>query len=158
MSTQPRNKILIIIIAILLVANIILLSFLFAGKLEKRPERKSQMGAYLKNEIGFSDQQMVQFDSVKARHRRQVKVLFDSIRIKKDAAFRAIGASAFSDSTIGNAASFSAEKQQDLELMMLQHLKEIRMICTPQQRQQFDTGFYKVMMRNKTDDKDKDDK
>lgn len=155
MNTQPRNKVLIILIGILLAANIILLSLFLLEKPEKKPERRSQMGLYLTKEIGFSGQQMVQFDTIKAQHRRQVKLLFDSMRIRKEAAFRSIGANKFSDSSILNAATYSAAQQQQLELMMLKHIRDIREICTPAQRLQFDTGFYKVMTRNRGDDKDK---
>jgi len=155
MNTQPRNKVLIILIGILLAANIILLSLFLLEKPEKKPERRSQMGLYLTKEIGFTTQQMVQFDSIKAQHRRQVKQLFDSMRVKKESAFKAIGTNGFSDSSILSAATYSAAQQQQLELMMLEHIRDIRGICTPKQRLQFDTGFYKVMTRNRGDDKDK---
>jgi Spy/CpxP family protein refolding chaperone len=158
MSTQPRNKILIILIGILLATNIILVSLFLLDRTEKKQERRSPMGQYLAKEVGFTDKQMVQFDTIKAQHRRQVKELFDDIRNRREASFKAIGANGFGDSAILNAATFSASQQQQLEVMMLKHIKDIRNICTPAQQKQFDTGFYKVMTRPRNDDKKDKDK
>lgn len=151
MNTQPKSKILIILIAILLITNISLLVIFLNQKPEKRFDRKSMMGAYLKNEIGFSPEQMVDFDSIRAQHRRQVKSLFDGVRGTKIATFKALGNNAFSDSAIQNAAAESAKQQEDLERTMLKHLKDIRNICTPSQQLVFDTGFYKIMQKGRVD-------
>lgn len=151
MNKQPGNKILIIVIGILLATNIVLLCLFLFNKPEKKPDRKAVMGAYLKSEIGFSDQQMVQFDTIKAQHRRQVKALFEEIKARKGNSFKALVAENFSDSAIIRAAADAAQKQQGVELVMLRHLKDIRNLCTAEQQKKFDTGFYKVMMRPRED-------
>jgi len=149
MNTQSKNKTWLIVIGMLLMANVVL----FATYLLKRPqgrkpaERGRAMSNYLKNELGFSDAQMSAFDSIKNQHKQQAKQAFDAMRTSKVQALKDLGAASFSDSAIAKAAAFSASQQQEMEMHMLQHLKEIRGICTPEQRQKFDTGFYKVMAR-----------
>ncbi len=138
------------IIGILLIANIVLLSVFLSDKPDgKKGEHKNQMTDFLQKEIRFNDEQMAEFEFIKSDHRSQVKELFDKMRSNKEQAFKELGTKSFSDSAIINAATYSAMQQKDLEIQMLKHLKDIRNICTPQQRAKFDTGFYKVMNRGR---------
>ena len=150
MNTQSKSKIVIIVIGSLLAANIILLSVFLINKQDgKRSDRKSPMSAYLQNEIGFSDEQMAEFETIKIEHRSQVKELFDKIRNNKELAFKELGTKSFSDSAIINAATYAATQQKELEINMLKHIKDIRNICTPPQKAKFDNGFYKIMNRGR---------
>ncbi|MEO7046224.1 MAG: hypothetical protein ABI091_13020 [Ferruginibacter sp.] len=150
MNKETNRKGLMIAMGILLIANIILLAFfLFNTPGSKRPDRISPMTTYLQNEIGFSKNQMAEFDSIKADHRNQVKGLFDKMRVNKEEKFKELGSRGFSDSAITDAATYSAIQQKDLEISMLKHLKTIRDICTPAQKVKFDTGFYKIMSRGR---------
>ncbi len=146
-SENSSNRIFIIVIALLLVANIATLAMLASKKTLVPEERKSYMRAYLKNEVGFSDKQLQDFDTIKTAHRIEVKSIYEQIRNHRQTNLIAIGTSAFSDSSINMAAVSAAEEQKILELNLLLHIKDIRDLCTPAQRVVFDTGFYKVMAR-----------
>lgn len=147
-TENPSNKIFIIVIALLLVANIGTLTLLLTtNKKNDYDDRRNSMRNYLKKEIGFSDVQLNAFDTVKSDHRAKVKPMFDEMRTRKQLNLKNIGTQNFSDSSIINAAAYAATQQQNLELIMLNNLKEIRNLCTPAQRAVFDTGFYKIMNR-----------
>ena len=152
MRTENRsNKIFIIVIALLLIANIVTLTLLLGNNKYDHDDRRNSMRNYLKNEIGFSVAQLNFFDSVKARQRLEVKPMFDEMRTGKQLNLKSIGVENFSDSSIANATEYAATQQKMLEIKMLNHLKEIRDLCTPQQRALFDAGFYKVMSRPNND-------
>ncbi len=159
MRTENRsNKIFIIVIALLLVANIGTLTLLLTtDKKGGYDDRKNSMRSYLKTEIGFSDAQLVAFDTLKSNHRAEVRPMFDEMRRRKQLNLRQIGAQSFSDSSIVMAANYASAQQEILEIKMLTQLKGIRNLCTPQQRAIFDTGFYKIMSRsnNETQKKSK---
>ena len=144
---NPSNKIFIIVIALLLIANIVTLTLLLGNKKNGYDDRRNSMRNYLKNEIGFSAAQLNFFDSVKTRQRAEVKPMFDEMRTGKQLNLKSIGVENFSDSSIANASEYAATQQKMMEMTMLNHLKEIRNLCDPQQRTIFDTGFYKVMSR-----------
>ncbi len=157
-TENPSNKIFIIVIALLLIANIGTLTLLLtADKKNDYDDRKTSMRNYLKNEIGFSDAQLIAFDTVKSQHRAEVKPMFEEMRTRKQLNLRNIGAQNFSDGSIIMAADYAAAQQEKLEMKMLSQLKIIRNLCTPQQRTIFDTGFYKIMSRpnNETQKKEK---
>ena len=155
-AENPSNKIFIIVIALLLIANIGTLTLLLTtDKKTDYGDRKNSMRNYLKNEIGFSDAQLVAFDTVNSKHRAEVKPMFDEMRTHKKLNLKNIGAQNFSDSSMIVAADYATVQQEKLEIKMLSQLKVIRNLCTPQQRAIFDTGFYKTMSRPITDSKNK---
>ncbi len=157
-TENPSNKIFIIVITLLFIANIGTLTLLLStDKKTDYDDRRNSMRNYLKNEIGFSDAQLNAFDTVKSNHRAEVKPMFDEMRTRKQLNLRNIGAQNFSDSSIIIAADYAAAQQEKLEMKMLSQLKVIRNLCTLQQRAIFDTGFYKMMSRpnNETQKKEK---
>lgn len=155
-AENSSNKILIIVIALLLIANVVTLTMLFTGKKPDNDDRKNSMRNYLKNEVGFSAAQLVAFDTVKSRQRAQAKKMYDEIRQRKQNNLKNIGTNNFNDTAIKNAALYAASQQENMEINMLQHLKDIRNLCTPPQRAIFDTGFYKIMVRPNSDTKKKE--
>jgi Spy/CpxP family protein refolding chaperone len=148
MNNTNANRRWLMILGILLLANLAVLAyFIIQRKSGGHSDRRGQMSAYLKKEIGFSDAQMAHYETIKARQRAESKAMFDSIRDAKTETFRMLGAQGFSDSSIAAIAKASAAKQQNMETIMLMHLREIREICTPEQRKRFDTSYYRVLAR-----------
>lgn len=148
---QNRSKVLITIIGILLVANIALVSFfLFKNdgiKYEKRSDRITMITNFLKKEIGFSADQLQQYDTLSNKHRENMKAMFDSLRSSKGKQFKQLTAGDFSDSVINRVADQSALSQKLMELHMFNHLKSIRNLCTPSQLPKFDSLFVKILNR-----------
>lgn len=151
MNTQPKNKILIIIIGILLIANIISLSLLLVNKKEYsktgRTDKKAQVTAFLKKEVGFTPDQLVHYDTLSKEHRSKMKSIFEDMSAGRENIFRQLALQQFSDSAMGIAANAIANQQKGFEIIMLHHLKDIRNICTPVQQPVFDKGFYKIIVK-----------
>lgn len=152
---SASNKIFIIVIALLLLANVGTLTMLLTNTKSDTDDHKNGMRNYLKTEVGFSDAQLNAFDKIKSNHRAAVRVMFDEMRLRKQQNLKNIGSENFSDSSLIEAAEYAATQQQKLELKMLNQLKEIRDLCTATQRANFDTGFYKIMSRFVPDTKKK---
>lgn len=151
MSITSKNKVLLAAVIILLITNIAMLVFFLSKSPEKKgyAAREAMMSEFLKEDVGFSAQQMQQYDTLSKAHRTTVKALFDEVRNSKAALFKELGATAFSDSVMNIAVNSSVEKQKGIELSMLQHFVAIRKICTPQQQGKFDSLFYKVFTKKK---------
>lgn len=159
MITRPnRSKFLLLIIAVLLLANIGGLYFFFQNKAYKHEDkppvdRKEIMVKYLKEELKFDAAQMKNFDSLSASHKQLTEPLFESLRQEKERRLRFLADNNYSDSALLQAVNRSAERQKQLDLTMLQHIRNVRALCNEQQKQSFDTGFYKMMRRNRPDKK-----
>ena len=150
-NKQNRSKVFLVIIAILLVANIAMVSFFLlkkdADKRDKKPEWKTVISGFLKNEIGFDTVQLKQYDSLSDRHRDNIKKLMDSLRNTKEKQFKELASVNFSDSAMNIIADRSAATQKTMELNMFNHLRNIRLLCKPDQLPKFDSLFGKVLNR-----------
>lgn len=151
MNEQPKSKVLIIIIGVLLAANVIMLAFFLmndrkALKKEKT-DRNVFVSNYLKKEVGFDTHQLADYDSLSKKHREQLKATFSRLNEERKKTFQKLAATSFSDIAIDSAAMEIHERQRVLELSMLKHLRDIRKLCTPEQLPRFDTGFYKIFGR-----------
>jgi len=158
MINRPKNtKALLVIIIVLVAANIAGLAFFLmnkpSGHRDSSTERKNAMVGYLKNDIGFTPQQLVAYDSLIVRHRREIHSMFDVMRKEKEKRLRYISQFEFADTAIATAVAKTISKQQLLETKMLLHLKDIRNICNEEQRVKFDTSIYKVFSRKNNGDK-----
>ncbi len=135
----------------MLVSNIALVSFFLLKKdnssHEKRPDKKAMISAFLKSEIGFDTVQLLQYDTLSNRHKENMKKMIDSLRTPKDQQFKELAAANFSDSAMNSLAEQSATVQKTMELRMFNHLRKIRLLCTPEQLPKFDSLFGKVFNR-----------
>lgn len=153
MIYRPKSsKALIILVSVLLLANVGGIMFFLLNKpAEGKPgpgnERKNAMQAYLKSELGFSDVQMVAYDSLSARHRRYMSTVFDTMRREKERRLKYILENNFADTAVATAVAKTSVRQQQLEIKMLTHLREVRALCTPGQQAKFDTSIYKVFAK-----------
>jgi hypothetical protein len=158
-NKQNRSKVFLAIIGILLVANIALVSFFLikkdGPKREKKPEWKTIISGFLKNEIGFDTVQLNKYYSLSDRHKENMKKMMDSLRTPKDKQFDELAAANFSDSAMNTMAGQSATAQKAMELQMFNHLKNIRLLCTPAQLPKFDSLFGKVFSKKGGDGKKK---
>ena len=161
MIDRPKNsKALLILISVLLLANLVGLIFFLTNKpgrerMSSSSERKNAMIGYLKNDIGFSAAQLVAYDSLSARHRRHISPMFDGMKKEKEKRLRYVAQYGFADTAIATAVNITAAKQQVLETQMILHLKDVRNICTDEQKIKFDSSIYKIFGRKGNGDKKK---
>lgn len=154
---QPRSKFLIMIIVGLLVANLVMLSILiYNGKPEekKRPEN-NRVREYLQREVGFSDQQLSEYEKLGRKHKETLKQLSRQQAGSRNQTLLLLPNQEFSDSAISGAAASLNAQQLAFHVNMLKHLKDIRDLCSPSQRGVFDTGFYKMIGRQNEGRKEK---
>ncbi len=149
MRSVLKNKVLVTIIAILLLANIAMLVFFISGM--KNPEKENSESrksghstiSLLQNKIGFSEQQIIQFNQLKEEHRTKLNPHFEDLRITKDQFFLLVKDS-LSDSYLDSAATLIGKKQQILDMQVFRTIRDIRKLCTPQQQITFDSLLPKI--------------
>ena len=149
MRSVLKNKVLVTIIGILLLANIAMLVFLFSAM--KKPERENSHNrkpahstvSFLESRIGFDKQQISQFNQLKEEHYKKLNPLFEDLRVTKDNFFVLVKDSV-SDSDIDSLANIIGQKQKFLDLQVFHTVQEIRNLCTPQQQVKFDSLLPKI--------------
>jgi len=155
MSTHTKSKLYLLIIGILLITNIGML-FFFLG--DKDGGRKggghgggpgAMMKEFLKNDVGFNDQQLQQYDTLSKQNKENMKTQYDSVRANKEQEFKELGSKGFSDSAIFGMINKSSERQKVMELQMLNYFATVRKLCTAEQQPKFDSLFYKIWSKKK---------
>ncbi len=81
--------------------------------------------------------------------------MFDQMKKEKEKSMRYVAQGGFTDSAIATAVAATAARQQQLETKMMMHLKDVRNLCTDDQKAKFDTSIYKVFARKGNGDKKK---
>ena len=160
MIKQNKTKVFLVIITILLIANIGMLSFILMRKDFDRQgggrmERKEIVTNFLKKDIGFTEQQIIQFDTLSNLNNQKISTLFKDNRNSKTEQLKQLATNNFSDSAINLEIEKMAESQKLIETAMINHIKSIRAICTPDQLPKFDSLFIKIFNRRGGEDRKK---
>lgn len=151
MSTIKKNKLFLFIIGLLLLSNITLA--VFYTRIDKkdagswRERNDSRITQVLKEEVGFSEQQMQQFEAMKQQHRDVMRPLFDSMRYAKEKLYNQLYQPEVQDSVITSASELIGEKQQLVDKQLFHHFRELRALCTPEQQPRFDTLMHNMVQR-----------
>ena len=157
MSTQAKSKLFLLIIVVLLISNFGML-YLLTNHKEPGKNRgrgwDSMLKEFLQKDIGFSDAQLLQYDTLSKQQKEDMKGSFSGMKNRKEQQLKNLGSSAFSDSAISMAVEQSAEGQKIMERKMLTNLVAIRKLCTADQLPKFDSLIYKAWSR-KPDNKKK---
>jgi periplasmic protein CpxP/Spy len=149
MRSVLKNKVLVTIIAILLLANIAMLVFFISGM--RNPERGNSESrkpahsteSFLQNKLGFSEQQITKFNQLKEEHHQKLTPLFEDLRITKDQFFL-LTKDSLSGSSVDSAAVMIGEKQKTLDMQVFRTIRDVRNLCTPQQQLKFDSLLPKI--------------
>jgi uncharacterized membrane-anchored protein YhcB (DUF1043 family) len=123
--------------------------FLAANTTERKSSHKDQggMSEALQNEVGFTKDQILQYQSLRKDHFNNIHSLFDELRKSKMNFYTLIYNPQISDSALNAAGDSIAEKQKALDMQMFRHFKMIQNICTHDQLQKFDTTIKKIFIR-----------
>ena len=154
MSTQTKSKLYLLIIGILLITNIAML-FFFLDKKDnsKKPNRgndkSAMMKEFLKTDVGFTDQQLLQYDTLSKQNRERMKADMEAMKSAKEEQFKELGNKGFSDSAIVAASIKAGSNQKQVEEKMLNYFVSVRKLCTAEQLPKFDSLFYKMWSKKK---------
>jgi Spy/CpxP family protein refolding chaperone len=151
MNQTTKTKSLVTIIIFLLITNIaMLIFFILLGKpADRKQKNRETNGMYtsLKNEVGFTKDQLDKYELLRKEQMETVKPLFNEVRNSKKEFYGLIYSSNIPDSLLNADADSIAQKQKRLDLQMYNYFKNIRNICTAGQTQEFDSVIKKVVVR-----------
>lgn len=143
MNNITKTKSLVTIIIFLLITNIAMLIFFIA--LGKPPDKRQKnhepndMYNLLQNDVGFSKDQLDQYQVLRKEQRDEAKPLFIELRNAKKNFYGLIYNKNIPDSLLNADADSIAQQQKKLDMQMFRYFNNIRNICSPDQLEKFDT-------------------
>src|SRR2546428_818906 len=150
MNSSSKTRALVTVVILLLLTNIAMLVFFLGFKGPGRKDnhggggREAMMRTFLQKEVGYTEQQLQQYDTLAKIHKESIKSSMDDVRNNREQDLKEISTSGFNDSVIAAAAERSSGRQKDMLEKMFLHFKDIRKLCTPDQQSKFDSLFYKI--------------
>ena len=149
MTTPTKNKLFIFIIALLLISNIgLVVFFMGMNKPESRDHRgRGEITRLLKEEIGFNDTQIKQYEEIRMAHREKMRPLFDSMRTAKETLYNQLYLTEINDSVFNTASSEVGQKQQMIDRHLFNHFRTLRELCTAEQQPKFDSMIKHMVQR-----------
>lgn len=148
MNQLARNKILVSIIAILLITNLVMLIMFFqVCKPHPAEVKKPGFTEKLKNEVGFTPDQMAVFEPKKKAFWNRMRKRFDEIKKTKEKFYHHMYDPSISDSILESNAEIIGDQQKELDLQVIRHFKDIRKMCTPEQLPKYDSLLPPIIER-----------
>jgi flagellar basal body-associated protein FliL len=155
---SSKNKPLLFIILILLVANLAGIAYNYFMMKKDGPkhspmDRKEIMGRYLKDDLKFTDEQMARYKTLSASNKTETEPLIEALKQEREKRLNFLREHNYADSALDQAVNRSMHRQAALDRKMLEFIRNVRALCNDRQKQAFDTGFYKMMRHSRGDKK-----
>lgn len=151
MSYLRNHKLLLAIIGVLLLANIVLLYLLAFrhphGYRYSEKEMRENAKARVKKEVGLSDAQLMQYDSLRNHQFNTMRPLFEDLLKAKEDFFKLIYQEGVSDSLLLKKAAVIGEKQQAIDLKTFRYFQSVRALCTQEQKPKMDSFIQQIVKR-----------
>ena len=140
MNPQAKNKWLMTVIILLLLANAATLTIFWLGRarLNGRPPQRQEAADYIIKQTGFDSSQERQYRILIKEHQEKAGKLRDEIRQAKDRFFDLIGQGNASDSLKKVYAADASAKTAELDLLTMDHFEKIKALCRPDQLEKFE--------------------
>jgi periplasmic protein CpxP/Spy len=154
MMRPPRQRWLLVLVAILLLTNIATLSIYWLKKPDhdggpgRDPgNREKKMGQFMVDQMKFDASQEASYWKLRDSMITIQKPVMDSIRSSKKRFFDLLNQPGTTDSLLIARTNEIADLQKKLDLVTFRHFQKVRGICRPDQLQKFDTVIKEIVNR-----------
>lgn len=148
-TVTAKNRVLIIMVVILLLTNVLMLFFFLWLKPGHSHDWRGKRGVavFLEEQVGFTGDQMKSYQQLREQHWGRMKPVLGDIRSTKERFYNLLARTEVSDSVLQRAADSIGYRQSAIDLLTFQHFREVRALCTPEQRPRFDSLVHQVMLK-----------
>ena len=144
MNFTAKNKLIVWLVALLLVANAASIAIFWLSKAKHRPQPKGTPQEFLVRELKLDTKQQEQMEMLVKEHRQAAEELRVKIRAAKESFFDLLKQQNVTDSVKQAAAKAVSKNTEELDLMTLNHFQKVRALCTNNQQKKFDEIIHKV--------------
>ncbi len=146
MNSGTKNKLLIWLVILLLLANAATITMFWLGRAKHPPQPKGSPKDFLITELKLDAKQQEQLEVLVKEHRQAAEELRGKTKEAKEAFFGLLKQTNVTDSTKQAAAKAVSVTTEELDLLTLDHFQKIRALCNAEQQQKFDKIIGQVTM------------
>ncbi|MBP9095509.1 MAG: Spy/CpxP family protein refolding chaperone [Ignavibacteria bacterium] len=163
METISKNKLLFTIILVLILINVGTLSFMWYGRFKgphppppppPPPGDERQHGPppeakmYLKEQLKLTDSQMEAIDKIRDSHISQIHKLREETHELKDKLFSNLSNPDIDSNKLKEITTQIGNNEARVDLIAFDNFREVRKLCTDEQKKKFDEIILDVMRMN----------
>jgi len=145
MKQFTQNKLLVLLVAILLVANLCLMLYFFVFKNHHEPDRSRPVSDFVQKELGLNADQTEKFKQLRDEHRAAVKPVVEDMKRLKDSLYDLLQNPQANDSVAKVLAKQIGDKQEEWEMLIFRHFEKVRAICDRSQLPKLDTLVHRMI-------------
>ena len=145
MKQFTQNKFLVLLVAILLIANLGLMFYFFVFRNHREEEKPRPFSDYVQKELGFNADQAAKYQQLRDQHKQAIRPLIDEMKKLKDSLYGPLQNPGMDDSRANELAKRIGEKQEEWEMMIFHHFKRVRAICDSSQIPKLDTLVHRMI-------------
>lgn len=127
------------IIGVLLITNLTVALFFYNHKCTVETPKTPGFSERLKQEVGFTPDQMKVLEPRKKLFSQTMHEHFEKLKNTKERFYYQMYDASIPDSLIEARADSIGNEQKRIDLLVIRHFKDIRMLCTDEQRPKFDS-------------------
>ncbi len=145
MNATRKNKLLVWLIVLLVVANAATIVLFWLNKKPNQPQKPNNAPKeFLIKELKLDTKQQEQLEVLVKEHRAAAQQLRGKTREAKESFFDLLKQTNVTDSAKLTAAKAVSVITEELDLLTLNHFQKIRTLCTPEQQTKFDEIIHQV--------------
>lgn len=136
---MEKIKLYKIVITVLLVVNLVTLSFLWGGKSRHgRPMPHERDMTFLSKELGMTGANKEKLDAMETKHHTDKRALLEKNKVLREQLFGLLKTNASDTTTINTFVASIVTNQKKIELMTFYHFKEVRALCNAEQQEKLE--------------------
>jgi heavy-metal resistance protein len=148
MKQFTQNRFLVLLVAILLIANLCLMLYFFAFRHKDEGARvPPRVSDFVKKQLGFNADQSAKFQQLRDQHKQDIKPVLEDMQKLKDSLYNLLKSPQMNDSAAVQLSDKIAEKQKEWELLIFHHFQKVRAICDSSQLPKFDSLVHQMVNR-----------
>ena len=144
MNASSKNKWLIWLVILLLIANAATLTVFWVKKPKPPPPHQESPAEFLAQELNLGADQKEKLHTLINEHRHAAEVLRVKLREAKDQFFDLLKQPGVTDSSKNAAAQTASRITEQLDLLTFDHFLKVRALCDPAQQKRFDEIIHQV--------------
>ncbi|WP_298534718.1 hypothetical protein [uncultured Algibacter sp.] len=149
---MKRNLLLYILLLFLIIVNgFFLYNYLGNPDKEQQQEARKPPGAFLMDELGFSNSQKDEFRVLTREHRQRIRGISDEIRQLKDELFSGLSDTSSRGADTDSIATLIGKNEAAKDLEVLRHFKQVEALCKAQQKEKFRKIIHDALKRGGRD-------
>jgi Spy/CpxP family protein refolding chaperone len=144
MNPSSKNRLLVGLVILLLIANAATIAMFWIGRAKRPPAPRGEVKDFLVKELNLDSNQQIKFEQLRNEHRHAVDSLREKVKQAKDAMFELVKDPAATDSIKHTAAEAVGIITEEIDLYTVEHFQKLRAICNPEQQKRFDELLHQV--------------